>query len=97
MYTSHKIHTHNKCLAILELIQKVNNRIESKRSDLHRYDNSKWDDPIQLFNKRNDFIEAQEYYQKVKDRLVKYYYRTFNNLLPKEMEAPTFHRQTNVQ
>lgn len=93
MYTSHKIHTHNKCLAILELIQKVNNRIEVLRSDLARFDNSSWDMPIRLMNKREDYIEAQEYYKKVKERLVRYYYRTFETLMPTELEAPTLFTQ----
>lgn len=93
MYTSHKIHTHNKCLAILELIQKVNNRIEDIRSRLHLYDHSRWDHNIRLFNKRDDFTEAQEYYGKVKERLVRYYYRTFKTLIPTELEAPTLFTQ----
>lgn len=94
MYTSHKIHTHNKCLAILELIQKVNNRLEIIRGQIHLYDNSKWDHPIRLFNnRREDFTDSQEYYQKVKERLVRYYYRTFKTLIPTELEAPTLFTQ----
>lgn len=86
-------------MAILELIQKVNNRLEDIRSRLHLYDHSRWDAPIQLFNKREDFLEANDYYKKVKERLVKYYYRTFETLLPKEIETsdiPTLFTQNKA-
>lgn len=82
MYTSHKIHTHNKCLCILEMIQKVNNLIEHSRSAIHRYDNAKDDfEPIRLMNNRQGLTKQYFHYTRVKERLVNYYRNTFNSLL----------------
>lgn len=83
MYTSRPIKHHNKCLAILEMIQKVNNRIEEQRCRLHHYDNTK--DryaPIRLMNKRDDIVERIESNKAVAARLERYYERTFVQLLP---------------
>lgn len=80
MYTSHKIHTHNKCLCILEMIKEVNNRIERNRADLKLYDNSRWDSPIQIMNRRQDFFDRMQRYAKIKNRLVSYYENTIAQL-----------------
>ena len=81
MYTSLPIKVHSKCLCILEMIQKVNNRIESKKSSLHLYDNTKdWSAPIRLMNNRKDFETAIAQMQKVKERLVQYYNNTLSKI-----------------
>lgn len=73
MVTSKFIHLHSKCLAILMMIQKVNNRIEEGRSKLARYDVAKDFDNIRLFNTREGIIRRSEKNKAIKSRLVRYY------------------------
>lgn len=80
MYTSNKIHIHNKCLCILEMIQTVNNRIENARAKLFAYEHSKWDSIIRIMHSREDLRNDYDRMQAVKERLVKYYENTFSKL-----------------
>lgn len=83
MYTSKPIKHHNKCLAILEMIQKVNNRIEEQRNRLYHYDNTKNPyAPIRLMNTRESIVDRMESNKAIAARLERYYERTFVQLLP---------------
>ena len=83
MYTSKPIKHHNKCLAILEMIQTANNRIEAERSRLYHYDNTKDTySPVRLFHTREGIIEVMDHWKAVAARLERYYEKTFVQLLP---------------
>lgn len=83
MYTSHKIHTHNKCLCILEMIQAANNRMEKARVNLLSYENSKWNSITRLMYCREDLRNEYDRMQAVKNRLVNYYLNTMQSLIEK--------------
>ena len=80
MYTNKPIRIHSKCLLILEMIQKVSNRIAETESNIYLYDNAKWYNNIRLFNKRVDFTDRLEHLKKVKARLINYYRNTLEQL-----------------
>ena len=74
MVTSKLIGLHNKCTAILAMIERVNLRIEAERSILYLYDSvSSPFHIIKLTNNRCDIIKALDYEKKIKDRITAYY------------------------
>jgi hypothetical protein len=86
-YTNKAIHLHSKCLGILEMIKRVNNRIEERRSKIHLMDNSDWLSPVNLMNTRTNVVYELAHYHQVKKRLVSYYCNTMLNLITPAIEA----------
>lgn len=82
MYTNKPIRIHSKCLCILEMIQKINSRIESEKANLNTFDNARHFDIIRLINSRASIVARIENAKEVKGRLVDYYNNTAQELLP---------------
>ena len=85
MYTTKPIRLHSKCLVILELIQKCNNRINVFESDLYHYDNAKSDfEMIRLMHRRESFTDSISRYKELKVYLVMKYQKVMIELMPPE-------------
>ena len=80
MYTNSFIRLHSKCLAILDLIQQVNNRLEANRSDLHHFDNSGPFSNIRLFTTRREITDRVSRNKVIRERLVNWYADTMTAL-----------------
>lgn len=80
-YTNKSIRLHNKCLAMLELIQKSTNRAEEQWANLRLYHNSKWDAPIRLMNRTDERIRQNIVrYETLSSWLVKRYQKAMKEL-----------------
>ena len=73
MLTNKFIKLHNKCAAIMELIQTVNNRLSRATSDLYLYDNVPPLHTIRLFTTRTILLNTIAHLKKVRQRLICYY------------------------
>lgn len=80
-YTNRSIRLHNKCLAILDLIQQSNNRAEDKRSLLARYDACKRHYEVtRLMHERYWIVNTKERYERLSQWLVNRYIIAFTEL-----------------
>ena len=73
MYTNKSIRLHSRCLEVLEMIQKINYRIDEKKLTLVRYDSSKWYDSIQVCNNREFLVTRIATDKAIRQRLVNRY------------------------
>ena len=77
-YTNQPIKLHSKCLCILEIIQKSNNRYENCKSRLYAYNQCKDPfAPIRLMWRREELEGKVNHYEAVSKRLEQYYANTF--------------------
>ena len=77
-YTNQPIKLHSKCLSILDMIQKSNNRLEDFKSRLYAY--KQCENPfalVRLMYRREGLEEQINHYQAVSQRLEQYYANTF--------------------
>ena len=81
MITTQHIRLHSKCLAILAMIQKVNNRISQAKSDIHAHDNGDPLNFLRLFVDRDELVNEVTHNMRVKQRLVRYYADTMEALI----------------
>ena len=78
MYTLKQIQLHTKCLCILELINKANERLNDASERLSKFQSGTWDMPIVFMNKESDLKHDIIYRSQVLQRLTIYYNRTKN-------------------
>ena len=76
MQTYYLTKMHTKCIAILELIQQNNNRMQVLESNLHHCLHGHRDNPIRLFQRPKDIQQDIEDRQKIAKRLENYYLNT---------------------
>jgi hypothetical protein len=81
MITTQNIRLHAKCLAILEMIQTVNNRISAAKADIRIYDNGDPLNFLRLFTDRDELVATVEHNKRVKERLAAYYADTLVALI----------------
>lgn len=79
MYTNKPIRIHSKCLAILEMIQKCNNRIADYESRLTMGASTN-DWMYQFMNDKKYLSNMLDTHRAMKERLVNYYHHTMENL-----------------
>lgn len=98
-YTHKSIRLHTKCLKILRMIAKVNDRNNENKKRLLYYHTCKDKfDPIRLFNTVFGLENAIEWDAQVKARLVNYYATVVTDLIGdivNKIAAPTLERQPN--
>jgi len=87
MYVNKKIELHAKCLAVLGMIGRLNERISQSERRLHNWDRAGWDANIRLMWKREEISYRIETDCLIKERLVNYYQRTMGKLMPKHETA----------
>lgn len=73
MYTTKSIRLHSKCLAILEMIQKINNRIEADKKWLQDWDRCGMLDMPKLMWKRWKGEDTLIRDEAIKARMLRYY------------------------
>jgi len=87
MHTNFHIRQHSKALAILEMIQTVNNRIADQKSTLAIYRNNVATgniySPLNLFNSEKKIMAKIIWARKVADRLENYYSSTLDCITSK--------------
>ena len=81
MITTQNIRLHAKCLAILEMIQTVNNRISAAKTEIRIYDNGDPLNFLRLFTDRDELVDTIEHNMRVKERLAAYYADTLIRLI----------------
>ena len=79
-YTSKSIRLHSKCLAILEMIQKVSNYIEGTKKELSGWDKCGPYDMPRLMFSRSLYENKLSRFQAIRNRLIRYYASTFCQL-----------------
>jgi len=80
MYVNKKIELHTKCLAVLGMIGRLNERISRSERRLANWDRSGWDANIRLMWKREDLAYKIESDYTSRERLVNYYEKTTGKL-----------------
>jgi len=80
MLVNKKIELHAKCLAVLGMIGRLNERISQSERRLHNWDRAGWDANIRLMWKREEISYRIETDCLIKERLVNYYQRTLDKL-----------------
>ena len=85
MYTNKSIHLHSKCLAILDMIQRVNNRLADEKSKLKIYNNNveqkRFFSMLNILNTAEGIQAEINHQTKLKERLVRSYANTVENLI----------------
>ena len=76
-YTNQSIRLHSKCLEILEMLQKIGNRIEENKRSIKLWESR---DSFPLTNKKW-FIERLEINEKIRERLAFYYFDILNKTM----------------
>ena len=80
MYVNKKIELHTKCLAVLCLIGRLNERICENEKTLHYWDRANYDANIRMTYKREDLAYNIETGYATRERLVNYYEKTAGKL-----------------
>lgn len=86
-YTNKSIRLHNKCLAMLDLIQQANNRKEKYWADKRLYENAKSNDPIRLFKTQEGIAKLILRYETLSFWLVDRYQKAMNELILENQRA----------
>ena len=80
MYVNKKIELHAKCLAVLCLIGRLNDRIAADEITLGNWERAKWDDIVKLTWRREEIESRIETGYATRERLVNYYSKIFSQL-----------------
>ena len=80
MYVNKKIELHAKCLAVLCLIGRLNDRIAADEITLGNWERAKWDDIVKLTWRREEIESRIETGYATRERLVNYYEKTAGKL-----------------
>ena len=80
MQVNKKIELHTKCLAVLCIIGRINDKITADEITLGNWDRARWDDVVKLTWRREEIESRIETGYATRERLVNYYEKTAGKL-----------------
>ena len=80
MYVNKKIELHAKCLAVLCIIGRINDKITADEITLGNWDRAKWYDVVKLTWRREEIESRIGTGYATRERLVNYYEKTAGKL-----------------
>lgn len=86
MYVNKKIELHTKYLAVLCLIDRLNDRIQGDEVTLGNWERANYYDILRMAWKREEIEQKIEMGYAARERLVKYYQRIMDALLTRKPE-----------